>query len=181
MADVALRPVRGPQILTRQWLQKIVAAFKGAPVIPVVILLTVALTGALADVISPHDPVVTDLSKRLLPPAWEDGGTWEHPLGTDYVGRDVLSRILHGSRTSLVVGFSVIFIAGAIGTLLALLSGYIGGYLDRIIMRTTDAVIALLFLVVALALAAILQPSLLNIILILGLLGWAGYARILTR
>jgi peptide/nickel transport system permease protein len=149
------------------------------PAIPVILLAAVVLMGVLAPVLAPYDPNEQNLFDRLLPPAWNEGGEWSHPLGTDRLGRDVLSRLIYGSRASLAVGFTVIAIAGSIGCVLALWSGYVGGWADHAIMRLTDAVMSMPFLVVALALASLRRPSLGYLIVILGALGWANYARVL--
>ncbi|MCC7364113.1 MAG: ABC transporter permease [Dehalococcoidia bacterium] len=152
---------------------------RGVPVIPVIIIVIVLFSGIFADVIVPHDPEVPDPLLRLQPPAWQEGGSWDYPLGTDPVGRDMLSRLIAGARVSLIIGATVVFIAGGIGTTLALVSGYFRGIPDMIISRLTDAVISMPFLVIAVAAAGILGASMRNLILILGLLSWAGYARIL--
>jgi peptide/nickel transport system permease protein len=142
------------------------------------LLTLIVVTAVLAPVIAPHDPKEQDITLRLHPPAWQDGGSWSFPLGNDALGRDILSRIIYGARISLIVGVSAVFIQGAIGTGLGLLAGFYGGRLDSIIMRLTDLQYALPFLVLALAVMAVLGPSLRNVILVLGLTGWVYYARI---
>lgn len=151
----------------------------GAPLFSVVVLSIVVVSGVLAPLLAPFDPNEQNLLVRLQPPAWSEGGNWEHPLGTDRLGRDVLSRLIYGSRVSLAVGFAVVAFAGTIGCLLALWGGYFGGWTDHAVMRVTDAVMAMPFLVVALALASLRRPSLGYLIVILGALGWATYARVL--
>jgi peptide/nickel transport system permease protein len=149
------------------------------PVIPGVVLLIVLLTAVFADVLALHSPTATDLEQTFRPPAWVTGGSWNHPLGTDNLGRDIYTRIVYGSRLSLIVGFIVVFIGGSVGTTLALIAGYVGKWADALIMRVTDAFFAMPFLVVAIVLAAILGPSLVNLIVVLAAVGWTRYARVI--
>lgn len=172
-ATIGIEGIRRPA--RRNWWR----AVRGAPIIPIAILAAVAVLGVFGNVIAPHDPESPDALLRLQPPAWQPGGSWTYPLGTDPVGRDILSRLIVGSQVSLVIGVTVVFIAGTIGTTLALLAGYVRGATDAVISRITDAFISMPFLVVAVAFAGILGTSLFHLILILGLLSWAGYARIL--
>jgi len=120
-----------------------------------------------------------ELNNSLMPPFWEEGGSTSYLLGTDQLGRDMLSRVIGGAGISLQVGFVVVFISGTIGSIFALLSGYLGGWVDVIIMRMADTFLALPYMLIAIAMAAILGPSRNNIILILVIMGWAGYARVL--
>jgi peptide/nickel transport system permease protein len=143
----------------------------------VVIVASVALA-VLAPALAPDDPVRNDLLERLTPPMWLDGGSWRHPLGTDTLGRDVVSRLLFGARVSLVVGFSAVVVAGALGVLLGLVAGYYGGRLDDILMRLGDVQLAFPALVLAVAVLAVLGSGLGNVVLVLGVTGWVTYARI---
>ncbi|HSI00025.1 MAG TPA: ABC transporter permease [Reyranella sp.] len=152
---------------------------KGFPLIPMVILLFIAFVAIFADVLAPHDPQIGSLARRFKPPAWQEGGSMAYFLGTDHVGRDVLSRLIFGARVSMVVGLTAVLVAGVIGTLLGILSGYLGGWADQVVMRVTDAWLALPALTFAIFLAAIVGPSELNIILILGLVYWTRYARVI--
>jgi len=152
---------------------------KGFPLIPVAILLFIAFVAIFADVLAPHDPQVGSLARRFHPPFWQDGGSLAYPLGTDHVGRDVLSRLIFGARVSMIVGITAVLVAGVIGTLLGILSGYLGGWADQVVMRLTDTWLALPALTFAIFLAAIVGPSELNIILILGLVYWTRYARVI--
>lgn len=149
------------------------------PIIPGTILTIVVLTALLADLLALHPPTAADLQNTFRPPAWLPGGSWSFPLGTDNIGRDVYTRILYGSRLSLIVGFIVVFIAGSLGTALALIAGYVGRWADALIMRVTDAFFALPFLIVAIVLAAVLGPSIGNLIAVLALVGWTRYARVI--
>ena len=152
---------------------------KGFPLVPVLILLFIAFVAVFADVLAPHDPQVGSLARRFRPPVWQEGGSWAYLLGTDHVGRDVLSRLIFGARVSMIVGITAVLVAGVIGTLLGILSGYLGGWADQVVMRVTDTWLALPALTFAIFLAAIVGPSELNIILILGLVYWTRYARVI--
>jgi peptide/nickel transport system permease protein len=148
------------------------------PLIPITILAVIALTAIFANVLAPHNPEVGSLTARFRPPVWQTGGTMDHILGTDQLGRDVLSRLIFGARVSLVVGFTAVIVAGVIGTTLGILAGYIGGWVDQAIMRLTDAWLALPGLTFAIFLAAIVGPSMWNIVIILGAVYWTRYARV---
>jgi peptide/nickel transport system permease protein len=156
------------------------AAFRseGFPTIPIAILLSVILVAIFANVLAPHDPEVGTLGDRFRPPAWQAGGMEGHLLGTDHLGRDVMSRLMFGARVSIVVGFTAVIIAGMIGTFLGILSGYVGGWVDQVIMRITDTWLALPVLTFAIFLAVILGPSVSNIIIILAAVYWTRYARV---
>jgi peptide/nickel transport system permease protein len=146
--------------------------------IPVAVL-TIMLLGAIfAPQISPYDPLQTSLTARLQPPAFA-GGTDAHLLGTDKLGRDVLSRIIWGARVSLSVSLLVILITGTIGTVLGIVSGYFGGWADGAIMRVTDVSLAFPGILIALLLAVTLGPSFSTVVLAISLLGWAAYARLI--
>lgn len=161
-----------------QWAQ-LRWALRGVPKIAAMILLIFVVVGVFGEFIAPHDPIAQHLAQRLRPPAWESGGNWSQPLGTDTLGRDVLSRVLVGARTSLLIGLTTVVFAGAVGTLIGVLAAYFGGVVDFVLMRLTDAMIALPFLVVALAMAVVFQPSISLLISILVLFGWAGYSRVI--
>ena len=152
---------------------------KGFPLIPVMILLFIAFVAVFADVLAPHDPQVGSLARRFRPPFWQEGGSMTYLLGTDHVGRDVLSRLIFGARVSMIVGITAVLVAGGIGTLLGIVSGYLGGWTDQVVMRITDTWLALPALTFAIFLAAIVGPSELNIIVILGLVYWTRYARVI--
>jgi len=141
-------------------------------------LVTVAICALAASWISPHDPNAQVLEDRLLPPSWQEGGTAQHILGTDHLGRDVLSRLIYGSRISLTVGLLAVFISGIFGIGLGLLAGYYGGWLDALVMRLVDIQLAFPLVLLALAIVAVLGPSLQNVIIVLGVAGWLVYARL---
>jgi peptide/nickel transport system permease protein len=151
----------------------------GLPMLPIAILVTLALMAIFADVIAPHNPEIGSLSQRFRPPAWVGGGTTEHLLGTDHIGRDVLSRLIFGARVSMIVGFTAVIFAGVLGSTLGILSGYLGGWVDQVIMRITDTWLALPGLTFAIFMAAVVGPSEWNIVIILGAVYWTRYARVI--
>jgi peptide/nickel transport system permease protein len=152
---------------------------QGFPTVPIAILLGVLLVAIFANVIAPHNPEVGVLGDRFRPPAWQANGTIDHLLGTDHLGRDVLSRLIFGARISVIVGLMVVVVAGFVGTALGIISGYMGRWVDQVIMRLTDAWLALPALTFAIFLAAIIGPSATNIIIILALVYWTRYARVI--
>ena len=145
--------------------------------LPALIALTVLVAGLLADVLQTHDPEFIDLAARLQPPVF-DGGTWDHPLGTDDIGRDIYSRLLHGARVSLIVVGIVVPGAALFGTLIGLISGWVGGSAGQILMRVVDVQLALPAILFAVLLASLVGPSLTNVILILLVWTWPSYARL---
>src|ERR1700760_2385636 len=149
------------------------------PLIPFIILGVIAFMAIFANVLAPHNPEVGSLTARFKPPFWQVGGSMDHLLGTDQLGRDVLSRLMFGARVSMVVGFTAVIFAGVIGTALGILSGYLGGWVDQVIMRLTDTWLALPALTFAIFLAAIVGPSMWNIVIILGITYWTRYARVI--
>jgi peptide/nickel transport system permease protein len=148
------------------------------PLIPVLIIGIIAFVAVFADVLAPYDPEIGSLAARFHPPFWQAKGHLDHLLGTDHLGRDVLSRLIFGARVSMVVGFTAVIFAGVVGTTLGIISGYLGGWVDQVIMRITDAWLALPALTFAIFLAAIVGPSEMNIVIILALVYWTRYARI---
>jgi len=139
----------------------------------------VILVAVCAPLVSPYDPLQQSLRERLKSPTWfPEEGRHRFLLGTDQLGRDILSRIIYGSRISLIVGFAAVMIGGAIGGSLGLLSGYAGGVVDEIIMFVVDAQLAFPFILLAIGIIAVLGPSFGNLIIIVGLSGWVTYARI---
>ena len=141
------------------------------------IVLVWILCAVFAPFISPHAPEAVDIMQRMKPPAWQDGGSMEHVLGTDEMGRDVLSRLIYGARISLVIGVCSVVVGMTIGVVLGLLAGYIGGWVDAVIMRLVDMMLAFPFTFLALCLVAVLGSSLENVIIVLGITGWASYTR----
>jgi peptide/nickel transport system permease protein len=136
-------------------------------------LVIVIAIGVFAPLVAPLDPNAQDLSNRLRPPL-TDG----HLLGTDVLGRDVLSRLIYGTRVSLVVGFATVVLSVVLGVAVGLVSGYLGGVVDTVFMRIVDAWLAFPFLLLAIAIVAMLGPGLQNIVLALVITGWVVYARL---
>jgi len=147
-------------------------------VVGAIILLTVLVGAIFADRFAPHDPERQRLLARFTPPFWAAGGSLTHPLGTDNVGRDIWSRIVHGSRISLVVGICAVGISTLIGVTLGLVSGFTGGRVDSAVMALVDIMLAFPQLILAFAMVAVLGPGIGNIILVLGITGWERYARV---
>jgi peptide/nickel transport system permease protein len=150
------------------------------PLLPLLILVPFLLAAVFADFIAPYDPTEpVQGAKIFVPPFWMDGGSTATLLGTDFQGRDSLSRLIFGARVSLVVGLMGTVVAGSLGTAFGILSGYLGGWVDQAIMRLTDAWLALPALVFAIFLATVVGPSMWNIVIILGLVYWTRYARVI--
>ena len=148
------------------------------PLIPLTILMLILIIPAFfAQSISPHDPVSGQFSKRLTPPAWQEGGSSEYLLGTDKQGRDMLSRILHGAKYVLAVSLSVIFISGIVGVSLGLIAGYFGGKYDMFIMRGVDIALSIPAILLALAIVASRGPSFGTVIFVICVILWSRYAR----
>ncbi|TLS38733.1 ABC transporter permease [Pseudalkalibacillus caeni] len=158
-----------------KWLKVLLNSKTGT--LGLIIVVFMVLMAILANVIAPHDPAQTDVVNRLVPPVWAEGGNPDYILGTDNLGRDILSRIIVGSRVSLLVGISAVFLAGAIGLVLGLISGYYGGFFDRVIMRTVDAFLAIPNILFMLIVLAVIGPSLMTLIFVLGATTWVMYAR----
>jgi len=130
-----------------------------------------------ASVLAPQSPTDADITQKLIPPVWMERGDRAHPLGTDRFGRDVLSRIIYGSRISLLVSILAIGVAGTVGTLLGLISGYRGGLTDAVLMRLTDVGLSLPTILIAVVLVAVSEPSFRNVVLVIALLLWPRFAR----
>ena len=152
---------------------------KRYPLVPLALLTFLLVIPALfASQVAPYDPLQGSLSKRLKPPAWQQGGSIEYPLGTDKLGRDMLSRIIYGARVSLAVSLVAIFVGGVIGTALGMISGYFGGWVDALLMRLVDISLSLPTILLALVLVAAVGPSFSTVITILMIFLWARYARL---
>ena len=152
---------------------------KPVPAAAATFLLIVIVCAIFAPFVAPHDPAQQNLAMRLRPPAWMERGVPEHILGTDGLGRDMLSRIIYGARVSMYVGFAVITLQALVGGALGLLTGYFGGRLETIVMRLADLQLAMPTLVLAIALLAVLGGGITNVILVLTISGWVVYARVI--
>jgi peptide/nickel transport system permease protein len=142
------------------------------------ILLWLVVTALLSPYVAPHNPIRERLIDRLLPPAWAEDGEWRYLLGTDHLGRDLVSRIIYGSRVSLVVGFAAVAIGGALGIALGVAAGFRGGQTDEVIMAVADMQLAFPTILFAIAIIAVLGPSFINLVIVIGISGWVTYARI---
>lgn len=159
----------------RQIMQRAMLRHKGF-LIGLAVIAAVALLTMLAPALAPHDPYAQDLGRRLIPPVWQEKGTWDHPLGTDNLGRDYLSRLIYGSRVSLLIGLSVMLIAGFIGTSLGLLAGYFGGRMDMFVSFLITVRLALPAVLVAVAVVSLIGGSMRVVVLVLGFLVWDRFA-----
>ncbi len=152
-------------------------SLRSLPIVPIFILVFLLILPAVtADLIAPHDPIRGRIPDRLAPPVFF-GGSWEYPLGTDRLGRDVLSRIMHGAKVSLSVSIVGIIFGGVLGTVLGLVAGYFRGWADAIIMRLVDITMALPSILLALVLAVSVGPSFQTVIIVVTFVLWALYAR----
>jgi peptide/nickel transport system permease protein len=163
----AARPVAAP------------ARRRRLPVVPLALVALFVLGGLLAPWLSPADPHEQSLRNKFRPPAWEEGGSWQRPLGTDRLGRDMLSRILWGARVSLAAGVLTVFLATAVGAAVGLVAGYHGGRVDGALMRVTDATLSFPVILLALILAVTVGPSFGNVVLAIAVILWARYARVI--
>jgi len=143
-----------------------------------VLLLGIVLCAVFAPLIAPHEPFDQSLRNRLDPPFWLEGGSRTYPLGADKLGQDVLSRIVYGARTSLQIGIVALLIGGTIGTAAGLIAGYFGGWVNEAIMTVVDIQLAFPFVLLAIAVIAVLGASLPLLIVVVGLSGWVTYARV---
>lgn len=143
-----------------------------------VVVVIFVLLAILAPVIAPHDPNETDLFRRLQPPGWAAGGEWGYLLGCDALGRDILSRIIYGTRISIFIGAAVILVATTIGILAGLAAGYLRGWVDVVISRLVDILLGFPYLIFAIGLMAMMGPGLVNIILALAYKEWVIPCRV---
>jgi peptide/nickel transport system permease protein len=158
---------------TSLYLSKLKAAMQRYLRVPVVIILTFVIMAIFAPFLTPYSPTVQNLSARLTSPSAK------FPLGTDHMGRDILTRIMFGARTSFVVAFLALALGGTIGLIIGIWSGYSGGRIDAVLMRLTDSMLAFPIIFIALLLAVTLGPSLWNVVVAIGIVVWARYARVI--
>lgn len=148
------------------------------PVIPLVILATVAIAGLTAQWIAPYDPIKGALQLRNLPPFWAEGGSLDYLLGTDHLGRDLLSRLIYGARISLSLAVAAMVIGGSVGTFLGLVSGWYGGWVDELIMRIADIFLAIPLVLITLVFTVVFGASFLLIMVVLVSFLWVRFARV---
>jgi peptide/nickel transport system permease protein len=149
------------------------------PWLPIGIIVAFVAAALLAPLVSPGDPYAQSLRNRFKPPVWEERGTWANPLGTDRLGRDILTRILYGARVSLAVGALAVLLASSIGAAVGLVAGYYGGRVDAALMRVTDATLSFPVILLALILAVTVGPSFFNVVVAISVILWARYARVI--
>jgi peptide/nickel transport system permease protein len=149
------------------------------PVVSLAIIGVFVFAALFASVLSPADPEEQTLRARFMPPVWDERGTWKHVLGTDRLGRDLLSRIIWGSRVSLTAGVLTVLLASAVGASVGLVAGYYGGRVDTVLMRVTDATMSFPVILLALILAVTVGPSFVNVVIAIGVILWARYARVI--
>ena len=167
---------KAPSAFGRAWRSLV---RKGWPLFAILVLLVVAVAAVAGPSLAPKDPNRQNIIQRLQPPMVEDrNGVVQFPLGTDALGRDVLSRLIYGARISLLVGLTAVLIGGTLGTALGMIAGYFGGRADAIIMRLADIQLAFPFILLAIMFLVVLGSGVLNLILILGIGQWVTYARI---
>lgn len=174
MASIDIQlPLRTWSIAVRHGWIKFRSASQGAPKFSLLVLAVAVMWALFAPTLAPYDPIAADLSNILSPPSAS------HLLGTDHLGRDVLSRLIFGARISVTVGFLAVFVSGSIGLTIAVVAGVFKGHLDGVLMQITDAALAIPFLMLAVTAVSLLGPSLVNVILVIGLLRWMSYTRVL--
>ena len=174
---MAIIVLEKPRRTALAWTSLLASRMRQLPLFPVAILALLLTTAIFAGYLAPHSPTRGEVRKSLTPPSWMEGGTRDHILGTDRLGRDVFSRVIHGTRPSLIVSVMAIVVAGSIGTAVGLIAGYKRGWADILLMRLTDIALSLPLILIAVVMAVVTEPSLRNIIIILGVLLWPRYAR----
>ena len=150
-----------------------------APLIPLVIIAIVIFTAVFAPLLTPYSTTTPSLADRLTPPAWQEGGSWSHPLGTDALGRDLVTRLMYGGRVSLLVAVFTLLIGGGFGTAIGLIAGYFGGRVDAVLMRSADSTLAFPIILFAILLVVAIGPNMANVVIAIALVLWARYARVI--
>lgn len=152
---------------------------RGFPIIPGIIIFLFLFLGCFGEILAPYPATQINLPEKFMPPFFQPGGTIAHPLGTDSLGRDLLSRIMAGARPSLIVALMVIILGGLGGTTLGIISGYYGGIVDAVVMRAADSTMAFPIILAAMLLSVILGPSMQNVIIAISVIIWSRYARVI--
>ena len=164
--------------LSKEQRSRLTYELKHLPWIPLITIGIMVFAAVFAPILAPYSPTKQTLSHKLLPPAWQEEGTSEHLLGTDILGRDILSRLIHGARVSLMVASTALFSGGVLGGALGIISGYVGGKVDTLIMRAVDATLAFPTILFALLLAVTMGQGVLTVVLAVTLILWARFARV---
>ena len=159
--------------------KKIARGLRRAPVIPLAIIGLIVFTATFAPLLTPYSTTKPSLAERLTPPVWESEGSWDHPLGTDALGRDMATRLMFGGRVSMLVAVLTLILGGGIGTVIGLFAGYYGGRLDSVLMRIADSTLAFPIILFAILLVVTLGASMANVVIAIALVLWARYARVI--
>jgi peptide/nickel transport system permease protein len=170
--------MEGTSIHRRIDLAGVLDVVRKIPVVPILLLLPVVVCGIFGPLFYPHDPTVMNLSMALNPPAWVSGGDWSYFLGTDHMGRDLLSRLIEGARASLIVAVFGVGFAGIFGVAMGMIAGYQEGKIDNVIMRIVDTQMSIPAILLIILLAAVLGGGLVTIIISVSLVFWTTYARV---
>ena len=165
--------------ISRDRLGKVATFLRRAPVIPLFIVLVFLISAIFADVITRYEPNPVHLRERLQPPVFQAEGSWDYPLGTDPLGRDILTRVIYGARVSLIIAALALVMGGGIGTIIGLIAGYKGGITDTILMRAADITLTFPIILLAILLVMVLGASMMNVVISMGLILWARYARVI--
>lgn len=174
--SMKLENKKRPLSFSKKWLKLLLKSKTGT--IGLIVTLLIFIIALSAPVIAPHDPSVQNYAAMNVPPVWVEGGMSAHILGTDNLGRDLLSRIIYGTQVSLLVGVFSVVVAGFIGMLIGLLAGYYGGLLDNVLMRIVDAFLSIPNVLFILVILGVLGPGLLTLIFVIGITNWVIYARL---
>ncbi len=159
--------------------KKIARGLRRAPVIPLAIIGLILFTATFAPLLTPYSTTKPSLAERLTPPVWDAEGSWDHPLGTDALGRDMATRLMFGGRVSMLVAILTLILGGGIGTAIGLFAGYYGGRLDAVLMRIADSTLAFPIILFAILLVVTLGASMANVVIAIALVLWARYARVI--
>lgn len=178
MTETAAEPVTGDLLPQRRFLGQICQHVDWRAVFALSLLTLMIGSAVFAGSISPHDPTQIHLTETLVPPAWLPGGSSAYVLGTDALGRDLLSRLIYGSRVSITIGVTAMVIGATVGTTLGIVAGFYGGPIDSVIMRIADIQLAFPFVLLAIAVIGVVGPSFRNLVIILGVASWMVYARV---
>ena len=178
MADDRSNIILSALGLSKERRRKLTYELKHLPWIPLITIGIVVFAAVFAPIIAPYSPTKQTLPDKLLPPAWQEEGTSEHLLGTDILGRDILSRLIHGARVSMIVASTALLSGGVVGGALGIVSGYVGGKVDTLIMRAVDATLAFPTILFALLLAVTMGQGVLTVVLAVTLILWARFARV---
>ncbi|WP_372508744.1 ABC transporter permease [Pseudalkalibacillus decolorationis] len=160
----------------RTYIKKLIKSKTG--IVGFVLVLSICFIAMLAPLLAPYDPYKINAAQMLIPPVWIDGGTSNHILGTDNLGRDILSRLIYGSRISIIVGILSVVVAGFIGVVFGLIAGYYGGFIDTVVMRLVDSFLSVPTILFCLVFLTVLNPGLFTLIFVIGVTSWVMYARL---